>query len=166
MKKSLAVILFMLFSAVANADVDQDVEWVVRAIYNEQTIAALNEQATVQSVHSMIPIIENNLDRKLSQAEQIRLYTFWFERIEKIVTADAMVSVVAPVLKQQFSESEIKQLKEFYTSPIGSKWVAATPEIMNQMQTSTMSYVSATLKDSDFLESFKSNFESEFPGWL
>ncbi len=82
---------------------------------------------------TMTPMIENlakrlQLDEK--EANQLReTYREWFTKdLDQVKLREEVTKLYA----QTFSAEELKQLNDFYLSPIGQKTVKAMPEIMQK----------------------------------
>lgn len=82
---------------------------------------------------TMTPMIENlakrlQLDEK--EANQLReTYREWFTKdLDQVKLREEVTKLYA----QTFSAGELKQLNDFYLSPIGQKTVKAMPEIMQK----------------------------------
>ena len=56
---------------------------------------------------------------------------FWDE-FKKVLTSEELIAEVAEVYKRYYSEDEMIQLIEFYTSPIGKKTLKINPQLSGE----------------------------------
>ncbi|MFC3416096.1 DUF2059 domain-containing protein [Algoriphagus hitonicola] len=56
---------------------------------------------------------------------------FWDE-FKKVLTSEELIAEVAEVYKKYYSEDEMIQLIEFYTSPIGKKTLKINPQLSGE----------------------------------
>lgn len=80
---------------------------------------------------AMLPMIDQmavrfNLDQK-SKAELLTIYRTWFD--EDIDRAK-MLNEIKVLYGRTFTQNEIKQVTEFYRTPVGQKFLKKSPELM------------------------------------
>lgn len=56
---------------------------------------------------------------------------FW-EDFKKELKADDLVNMIIPIYDKYYSEADIKQLTDFYQTPVGKKVIASSPKIMQE----------------------------------
>ena len=68
------------------------------------------------------------------------------EEIEKLFNASAIISRLVPVYDRYYSDQELQQLIDFYSSPIGQKLVETTPKITEDVMKTSVQYFQENVK--------------------
>ncbi len=58
---------------------------------------------------------------------------FW-EGVKKEVKAEELINLIIPIYDRNFTEADIDGLLDFYSSPIGAKFIEKTPVIFKESQ--------------------------------
>jgi len=125
-------LLFLLLSASAVfAQAEPSAEAITAAKELTQTLGL--EKQNEAGLATMAPMVENLAKRlQLNEAETVELresYKQWFTQdLDQAKLRDEVTKLYA----QTFTIAELKELNQFYLSPIGQKTVKAMPEIMQK----------------------------------
>ncbi|HXH51227.1 MAG TPA: DUF2059 domain-containing protein [Terriglobia bacterium] len=63
-----------------------------------------------------------------------RLVQLFFEKFHNKVNADAVMDLTVPVYAQYLTDDEVKQLIQFYHTPLGEKWISVQPKLQEDLQ--------------------------------
>jgi hypothetical protein len=63
-----------------------------------------------------------------------RLVQLFFDKFHTKVNADAVMDLTIPVYAQYFTDDEVKQLIQFYHTPLGQKWISVQPKVQEELQ--------------------------------
>lgn len=83
---------------------------------------------------------------------------FWNDFLKEF-NSDVLINMIIPIYDKFYSESDIKELTEFYQSPLGKKMIATMPQIAQESMQVGQAWgkeigekVFANLKEKGFLE--------------
>ena len=92
---------------------------------NEDIVKLLRVSGTSQLLEQQWEAIIPQFQQMMPQVPSV----FWFKAREKANFEDLIYDIV-PVYAKHFTHDEIKKLIEFYQSPVGRKFVEASPQLM------------------------------------
>ncbi len=64
-------------------------------------------------------------------------------KIRQILKTDILLERIIPIYDKHYTESELEDLIEFYSSPIGKKHLSTTPTVMEETMKECMQYFKA-----------------------
>lgn len=63
-----------------------------------------------------------------------RLVQLFMEKFHTKVNADSLMDVSIPIYAQYLSDDEVKQLIQFFQTPLGQKWISVLPQVQAGVQ--------------------------------
>ena len=63
-----------------------------------------------------------------------RLVQLFFDKFHTKVNAEAVVDITIPIYAQNLTDDEVKQLIQFYHTPLGQKWISVQPKMQEELQ--------------------------------
>jgi len=112
------LVLSLLFSGVALADDDAKVE-------AEKLLEVLNTKVTMDAT------IATMLDAQIKQNPQIAPYKHvMLAFFAKYMSYESLKPDLISIYSTEFTASELKAAREFYSTPAGKKFIASMPKLM------------------------------------
>jgi uncharacterized protein len=63
-----------------------------------------------------------------------RLVQLFFEKFHAKTNAEAVMDLTIPVYAQYLTDDEVKQIIQFYQTPLGQKWISVQPKVQEDLQ--------------------------------
>jgi uncharacterized protein len=63
-----------------------------------------------------------------------KLVQLFFDKFHTKVNAEAVVDITIPIYAQYLTDDEVKQLIQFYHTPLGQKWISVQPKMQEELQ--------------------------------
>lgn len=104
----------------------------VPGISTEKTRLILQLMEMTEVISSM----EKNLQVVLAQAPDEQK-----EELKKLFNVRNIIARIIPVYDKYYSEEELKELIEFYRSPLGGKVIEVTPKILTEAAQASLQYL-------------------------
>ena len=98
--------------------------------YKEALMKILNVSGSTAMTDSMLPQVVRMMKQISPEMDEKAMLEFTSKWQQKIT--NAVVEAYAPVYQQHMTLKELKQVVDFYESPIGKKYSAVAPECMKQ----------------------------------
>lgn len=146
--KRLAVICIFLFVPTLSLAAD-DADWIVNRTI-EHSLESIYELTGRQTAIQTIPLLSKGLNRSLSEDEIAQLCSFWTDSMRKVVDKDEFVSIISTVYRDNFTPSELADIKKFYQTQTGRKLMKNFPALMAQTEHNALLFLNEKMKDTDF----------------
>jgi uncharacterized protein len=103
----------------------------IRRLLDLTGAAALTQQVMTSMEHDMKPLLTNALPPGDYRDQLIEL--FW-QKFQSKMNTDSLLNLAITRYDENFSDDEIKQLINFYQSPLGEKVVTVLPKLTQELQ--------------------------------
>lgn len=124
---------------------DEEAEKIVEVDVTQfPTISERKAQLIVDLLYAikMKEVLQQQVQQVLQQAPAERK-----SELETFLNVDEILSTLIPVYDRHYTEEELQQLTAFYSTPVGQKMLAQTPQIMKETLEATLSYFQEKLKN-------------------
>ena len=115
--------------------IDPAKEAAIRKLLEAQGMAASFKQVIGNMSENMKPLLNNSLPPGEYREKLIDLF---FKKFQSKFKVEEILAFTIPSYDKHFTIEEIKELTEFYGTPLGRKLVSVLPDVMKESQAQAM----------------------------
>lgn len=163
-KKAILVVTFAVIALALGAQEDP-AHMLVEKIVAANNTEELYSQAANLVAARLQPSIQRYLKRQLSGDEKQRLVLYWVDALKELMPIESIKEVLASTVANHFTDEELKEILQFYETPVGKKLLGITPTITKEFRSTERDLISK-MGDKETLHRLLDRFRKEFPDWL